>query len=306
MMNPVDNILKFYGSESVAIRTNLSRLLRHGALAETGRLMILAVDQGFEHGPMRSFSHNPQAMDPDYHFQMAYDAGFSGYTAPLGWLQNSVDKFVGKVPLILKLNSSNSLSRAGLEPDQAVTASVDDAVRLGCVGIGLTLYPGSDHNLDLIREAGELIAEARSKGLITIIWSYARGGDLKKEDETAVDIVAYGAHMACLLGAHIVKVKIPSAHVALSQHKAMYESIPLQSIADRVRHVVQCCFQGKRIVIFSGGDTKSDADLLNDVQSVALGGGFGSIIGRNIFQRPREDAILRIHDMITILKTRKN
>lgn len=302
-MHAVDNILSNYKSEPISVQTNLVRLLNHGQLSQTGRLMILAVDQGFEHGPVRSFYQNLDAMNPDYHFQMACDGGFSGYTAPLGWLQSSVDKFVGKVPLILKLNSSNSLYASSNPPDQAQTASVDDAVRLGCVGIGLTLYPGSDENLDLIREARELIEEARSKGLISVVWSYPRGGVLTAEDETALDVIAYGAHMACLLGAHIVKVKLPTERIAMDKHHEYYQGIAKDTLQDRVRHVVQCCFEGKRIVIFSGGASKSDEAMLSDTHAIREGGGFGAIMGRNIFQRPKENAILRINDMMQILKS---
>ena len=300
MTHSIDTILSYYSSESTAIRTNLYRLLTHGKLGGSGKILIQAVDQGFEHGPTRSYVNNLDAMDPNYHFQMACDAGISSYTGPIGWLEQAVDNFVGKVPLILKLNSGNSLFSSQNQPDQANTASVKDAVRLGCIGVGFTLYPGSDENLNLIREASEIIAEARSYGLFTVLWSYARGGELEKKDETALDVISYGAHMACLLGAHIVKVKIPSSHIAMKAHLDVYENIPKDSVIDRVRHVVQCCFNGKRIVIFSGGETKSDTDLLNDIHGIQKGGGFGSIMGRNIFQRPKENAIKMLSDIQSI------
>ncbi len=299
----VEKILSHYSSESPGIRTNLARLLNHGKLCGTGKIIIQAVDQGFEHGPARSFVDNLIAMDPNYHFQIACDAGISGYAAPIGWLQQAVDNFVGKLPLILKINSSNSLYSSKNQPDQSLTATVDDALRLGCIGVGFTLYPGSDANLNLINNAKKIIAEARSKGLITILWSYARGGDISKENESALDVVSYGAHMACLLGAHIVKVKLPNERIALKANEDYYKKIPHRTPTERVKHIVDACFAGKRIVIFSGGEAKSDADLLTDTRAIQEGGGFGSIIGRNIFQRKREDAICILSKIIDTLKS---
>ena len=274
----------------------------HGKLGGTGKMIVQAVDQGFEHGPARSFVNNFSAMDPNYHFQLACDAGISGYAAPMGWLQQAVDNFVGKLPLILKINSSNSLYSSHNSPDQAMTASVDDALRLGCVGVGFTLYPGSDANHDLMTEAKDVIAEARSKGLFTVLWSYVRGGDIAKENESALDVISYGAHMACLLGAHIVKVKLPENKIAMKVHESPYENIPRETLQERVKHVRDCCFVGKRIVIFSGGETKSDAQLLQDTLAIKEGGGFGAIVGRNIFQRQREDAINILDKMVNIFK----
>lgn len=301
-MNATSSILSHYKSEPIGVQANLYRFLSHGALAHSGRLIIQAVDQGFEHGPARSFWINPDAMDPNYHFELACEAGLSGYAAPLGWLSGAVDNFVGKIPLILKINSGNSLYAKTNAPSQALTASVDDALRLGCSAIGFTLYPGSDDNLILIEEAKDLIEEARSKGLPTILWSYARGGELSKKGETALDVISYGAHMACLLGAHIVKVKLPTDHIELAEHQKPYEAIPHKHLFERVKHVVDCCFKGKRMVIFSGGEAKSDAELLEELKEIKKGGGFGSIMGRNIFQRPKTDAIKILKEITTILK----
>lgn len=301
-MDNITKILSHYKSEPVGVQANLYRFLSHGALGHTGKIIVQAVDQGFEHGPVRSFGINPDAMDPNYHFQLACDAGLSGYAAPLGWLSAAVDNFVGKIPLILKINSGNSLYSKNNPPSQAITATVDDALRLGCSAIGYTLYPGSDENLILIEEAKEIIAEARSKGLPTILWSYARGGDLSKQGETSLDVISYGAHMACLLGAHIVKVKLPDNYIEMDVHKDIYKKIPHSTLDERVKHVVDCCFNGKRMVIFSGGETKSDDELLLEMSAIKKGGGFGSIIGRNIFQRSQSDAIKILQKMIMTLK----
>ncbi|MBY0280618.1 MAG: class I fructose-bisphosphate aldolase [Alphaproteobacteria bacterium] len=294
----VKKILGFYESDNPGSKANLAKFLMHGKLAGSGKLMVLAVDQGFEHGPDRSFASNPDALHPHFHYQMAVDAGLSGYAAPLGWLEAGADTFAGAVPTILKMNSSNCLLGKNNTPDQAVTATVQDALRLGCSAIGFTIYPGSDASLDMFEEIRELSLEAKACGLAVIIWSYARG-NMSKEGETAIDVISYGAHMAALLGAHIIKVKLPSAHLEIPEAKANYQKhgIKIDTMADRVRHVVDCCFKGRRMVIFSGGESKDTKSVLDDARAIQAGGGYGSIIGRNCFQRPRGEAMDMLKDL---------
>jgi class I fructose-bisphosphate aldolase len=299
----VKQILSYYSSENVGVKANLARLMNHGALAGTGKFVILPVDQGFEHGPARSFAPNPAGYDPDYHIQLAIDSGCNGYAAPLGALEASADKFAGQVPLILKLNNSDTLAKLD-QPISAVTASVKDAVRLGCVAIGYTIYPGSGARNTMYEELRELVLEAKEVGLPTIVWAYPRGAGLSKDGETAIDVVAYSAHVSCQLGAHIVKVKPPKDFVEQAEAKKVFEKygIPTKTMADRVKHVVQSCFNGKRVVIFSGGETKSTDELLEDVRGIAAGGGFGSIMGRNAFQRPRAEALKLLAEVMDIFR----
>jgi len=291
MNERVREILGWYASDNPGTRTNLARLLNHGRLGGTGRLVILPVDQGFEHGPARSFAPNPAGYDPRYHFELALGAGCNAYAAPLGFLEAGAAEFAGEIPLILKLNNSDSLSTA--EPCPAVTGSVDDALRLGCVAIGFTIYPGSNLRNTMYEEIRALGEEAKRKGLAVVVWSYPRGSALSKEGETAIDVVSYAAQIACQLSAHVVKVKLPSAHIDQAAAKKAYEKerIPIATLAERVRHVVQSSFNGRRIVIFSGGEAKDTASILDEVRAIRDGGGFGSIIGRNSFQRPRKEAI---------------
>lgn len=298
----VKKILSNYESDNPGSKTQLARLLMQGRLAGTGRMIILPVDQGFEHGP-RTFLPNQPAFDPHYHFQMAVDAGLSAYAAPLGWLEAGADTFAGTVPTILKINSSNTLYGKDNAPDQAVTGSIADALRLGCSAIGFTIYPGSDASLEMFEEIRELALEAKSCGLAVVIWSYARG-NMSKAGETALDVIAYGAHIAALLGAHIIKVKLPSAHLEIEEAKKLYQNhgIKTDSLADRVRHIVQSCFNGRRLVVFSGGEAKSVEDVMDDVRAIAVGGGNGSIIGRNCFQRPRPEALAMLKDMTEIFR----
>ena len=295
----VRQILSWYPSDNPGTLTNLARLLNHGTLAGTGKLVILPVDQGFEHGPARSFAPNPGGYDPDYHIQLAIDSGCNAYAAPLGFLEAVAGKFVGQMPLILKLNNSDSLSK--MEPCSAVTGSVKDAVRLGCSAIGYTIYPGSAARNTMNEELRELIAEGKSLGLPTVVWSYPRGSGMAKEGEQAIDVTAYAAQIACQLGAHIVKVKPPKDVVYQDEAKKVFEkyAIPTKTLTDRIRHVVQSCFNGKRVVIFSGGEAKDTPTLLAEIKEIAAGGGFGSIMGRNAFQRPHDEAVKLLKDVMS-------
>lgn len=307
----VKEILSHYESDNPGTKSNLAKILMHGKLGGTGKMVILPVDQGFEHGPARSFAPNPVAYDPHYHFQLAIDAGLNAYAAPYGMLAAGADTFAGAIPLILKVNSANSLFD-GPTSDQAVTASVHDALRLGCAAIGFTIYPGSDNSYAMMEEIREMSEEAREHGLAVVIWSYARGGKVSKEGETAVDIIAYAAHMAALLGAHIIKVKPPIAKVDLEDAKKTYEKhnvVPMDAgkgaDTKRIAHVVQSCFNGKRLVVFSGGNAKGNEAIYDEVRAIRDGGGNGSIIGRNTFQRPREEALSMLDDIIQIYLGKK-
>ncbi len=300
----VKRILGYYESDTPGTKGNLARILMQGKLGGTGKLLILPVDQGFEHGPARSFAKNPAAYDPHYHYQLAIDAGLSAYAAPLGMLEAGADTFAGQIPTILKVNSSNSLAPKDEAPNQAITGSVGDALRLGCAAIGFTIYPGSHAAMDLMEEIREMSEEAKAVGIATVIWSYPRGGNLSKDGETAVDICAYAAHMAALLGAHIIKVKPPTEFLELGEAKKVYvgEKIPVSTLTERIRNVVQACFNGRRIVVFSGGAAKGTEDILNEARAIRDGGGNGSIIGRNSFQRPRDEALKLLSDLIAVYK----
>ena len=300
----VKKILNCYESDNPGVKANLARILMSGRLAGTGKLVILPVDQGFEHGPARSFAKNEIAYDPHYHFKLAIDAGLSAYAAPLGMLEAGANTFAGQIPLIMKINSSNSLSREKDAPSQAITGSVSEAIRLGCSAVGFTIYPGSDDALNMISEIQEIALEAKDSGLAVVVWSYPRGGNISKNGETAIDIVSYAAHMAALVGAHIIKVKPPTSHIELEEAKKVYisENIPIEKLSDRIRHVVQSCFQGRRLVVFSGGTSKDEESLLKEIKDLYMGGASGSIIGRNSFQREYNDALSLLNKITTIYK----
>lgn len=297
----VKKILSHYESDCPGTKANLARILMQGRLGGTGKMVILPIDQGFEHGPGRSFAINPLAYDPLYHYQMAVDAGLSAFAAPLGLLEAGASTFAGAIPTILKINGSISLVPGGDDADQAVTGSVADALRLGCSAIGFTVYPGSNATLGMLEELRELAEEAKSVGLAVIVWSYPRG-NMSKKGETALDTVAYGAHVAALMGGHIIKVKLPTEHLETSEAKKEYvtHKIEMKTLAARVRHVVDACFQGRRLVVFSGGVAKDLSGVYEDAKAIRDGGGNGSIIGRNAFRRPREEAMEMLDTLIKI------
>ncbi len=299
MTRRVKQMLSWYEGETPGVKANLARILMHGRLGGSGRMVILPVDQGWEHGPARSFAKNAPAYDPHYHFQLAIDAGLNAYAAPLGFLEAGADTFAGAIPLILKANNSNSLAT---EKDQAITASVQDALRLGCSAIGFTIYPSSEYQFEMIEEVREMSLEAKSCGIATVVWSYPRGGNLSKEGETAVDITAYAAHMAAQLGANIIKVKPPTDFIEQPEAKKVYESegIDISTLKARIEHVLQSAFNGRRIVVFSGGAAKDLDGVFSEIREIAAGGATGSIIGRNTFQRQPEDAHAMLDRIIKI------
>ncbi|MFC7609664.1 class I fructose-bisphosphate aldolase [Teichococcus aestuarii] len=298
----VKEILSWYESDNPGTKANLARILMEGKLGGTGRLVILPVDQGFEHGPARSFAPNPAAYDPRYHFELAIEAGLSAYAAPLGMIEAGASTYAGAIPTILKVNSSNSLSTT---KDQAVTATVADALRLGCSAIGFTIYPGSEYQFEMMEELRELAEEAKAAGLAVVVWSYPRGPNLDKTAETALDICAYAAHMAALLGAHIIKVKPPTEAISLDAARKTYEKSPVPEIGQlsgRIRHITQACFGGRRIVVFSGGEAGTAESIVEMARGIHAGGGNGSIIGRNTFQRPKAEALKLLSDIIAVYR----
>jgi class I fructose-bisphosphate aldolase len=292
MSDRIQDILSGYATDNPGTRTNLVRLLNHGTLAGTGKLVILPVDQGFEHGPARSFAPNPEGYNPLYHFELAIEAGCNAYAAPLGFLEAGAAEYAGRIPLILKLNNHDVLYD-DKDPLPSVTGSVGDALRLGCVAVGFTIYPGSVHCHTMYEQLREIAEEAKACGLAVVVWSYPRGSSLSKEGETAMDVVAYAAQIAAQLGAHIIKVKLPTAHLEQAAAKKVYETtqVPIKTLAERVQHVVQSAFAGRRIVIFSGGAKGDEKNFYEEVRAIRDGGGFGSIIGRNSFQRPKPEAL---------------
>lgn len=298
----VEEILSWYQHTNTSQQQeNLARILNHGRIGGTGKLMILPIDQILEHGPGRAFELNPVMYDPLEQAQFAVDGGFNAFAAPLGSLERGYEVLAKhNVPTILKVNSHTLMIPDNENPKPSIHSWVDDAVRLGCSAVGFTLYPGSLHSNDMEQQARELIADARKAGLITILWVYPRGAGLIKGQERAVDVIAYGVALGVSLGAQIIKVKLPIDGYGIASNKEMgiYDKVPTETLTDRIKLVMKAAYNGHRIVIHSGGDFANAATLADEMRAIRDGGAFGSIMGRNAFQRPREQAL----DLITNLQ----
>ena len=262
----IKKILNGYENTNAGIKTNLAKILMNGKLGGTGSLLILPVDQGHEHGPDKSFMVNPNAYDPIYHYKLAIEAGLSAYAAPLGFLEAGAETFAGQIPTILKINSSNSLIST---KNQSKNGTVKEALRLGCSAIGFTIYPGSEFQYEMIEEFKEISLEASELGLPSVLWSYPRGPEIRKESETSIDIISYAAHIAALLGAHIIKVKPPTNLISDKGLEKYYSKhqINLNSLSERINHIEKCAFNSKRIVVFSG-KVKGDNEILEEIREL--------------------------------------
>jgi fructose-bisphosphate aldolase, class I len=298
----VEEILSWYPAFTGTQSENLLKLINFGRIGGSGNFVILPVDQGFEHGPGRSFEPSPSMYDPCNQAQLAIDAGCNAYAAPLGSLEiaNSLIKESG-IPTILKVNNHDGMMPDGNDPSPATTSWVEDAVRLGCAAVGFTIYPGSEKAREMYEQVRMLVADARKAGLIVVVWTYPRGSGLTPADEslspkdieTAVDVVAYAVQIAALLGAHIIKCKPPKGVIGLkdSVKRGVYKDTSIINLEDRIRIIMKAAFSGKRIVINSGGESKGSEEIINEVIELKNGGSFGSIVGRNAFQRPQSEAV---------------
>ncbi len=303
MCDRIKEIISWYGHENPGTVSNIYKILMHGKLAGTGKMLILPVDQGFEHGPDRSFMPNLLGQDPCYHAQLAIDAGLNAHAAPLGSIETIARQYAAKIPLILKVNNHDMLKKTP-DPIPAVTSCVEDALRLGCAAVGFTIYPGSAYANEMYEEIRQISLEAKSVGLPVVIWSYPRGSAISKAGETAVDVIAYAVQIAAQLGADIIKVKPPTEYIEFEDTKKMYRKhcIEIGTLKDRVKHVLESAFHAKRIVIFSGGPAKGKEEILEEIRQINEGGAFGSIIGRNSFQRSKQDALNLLEEIIAIYK----
>lgn len=298
----IDNILKNYKHVSPGVRSKIYSIANTGKLKGTGKFVIYPVDQGFEHGPGRSFSKNPAGYDPLYHVEFAIEAGTNAYAAPLGFIQQAAGEYPGQIPFILKVNNNDSLFKT-TNPSSAITSTIEDALDLGCCAVGFTIYPGTSEKNIIFEQLKEFTAEAHRVGLAVVVWSYPRGENISKEGETAMDVVAYAAQIAAQMGADIIKVKPPTERIELEAAKSSYKNVKKDRLADRVSHVIQSAFDGRRIVIFSGGAAKDKESVLHEIRELKKGGAFGSIIGRNVFQRPKQEALDLLREIMGIYQS---
>ncbi len=275
----------------------LHRLL-YGHGPGGGTLLILPIDQGLEHGPVDFFA-NPDSLDPRYQYELARDGRFSAIALHIGLAEKYFHEYAGEVPLILKLNGKTSIPPDG-QAFSALTGSVEDAVRLGADAVGYTVYVGSPAQDRDFRQLLDVRQEADRFGLPLIVWAYPRGDFVaKKGGRESLYAVDYAARVALELGADIVKVNYPVASEKDAESPAPYNTLHLDPEA-AFRKVVTSA--GRAFVLVSGGEKVSDAELLGKVRASMDAGATGIIFGRNMWQRPREEALRLTRELHAIFR----
>lgn len=285
----VRELLSWYGADNVGVLTNLSRVLNHGRLKGTGKLFIMTGDQGLVYGPAQSFAKIPDGYDPSYSIELAIESGCNAYLAPLGALEFCLRDYAGEIPVFLKIHCTHSLFTNQM-PFEVVYNGINEALRLGCVGIELSLtsiigIESKSRDETLSR----LMFEAKKAGLIVTISADLGGRFTIPKSFCSVDGVSCAAHIAAQLGAHIVCVSTPNSNLELDGSKTIYaeNGIKVNQLVDRVRHVVQSSFNGKRIVIFSEDELVEESQYLQEAREMARGGSFGRMLSKEAFQQSK-------------------
>jgi class I fructose-bisphosphate aldolase len=252
-----------------------------------GMALILPIDQGIEHGPVDFFT-NPDSADPEYQLRLCAEGGYSAIAFHYGPASKYMRPYAGRVPLILKING-----KTNIPPDSAplsgLTATVEDAVRLGADAVGYTLYVGSPRQDEDIRQCMEVRRACDALGMPLIVWSYPRGEAIdRKGGRDSLYAVDYAARVACELGADVVKLNVPEFDDKAAASPAPYNTLRLEYRA-AVEKVVRSA--GRTLVLFSGGSRIGDGDLLEKARHCMEAGATGLIFGRNMWQRPIADAL---------------
>ena len=272
---------------SIGKKTRLYRMLyEHGPA--NGTLMVLPIDQGIEHGPL-NFYVNPPSEDPDFQYRLALEGGYSAIALHIGLAQKYSIKYVGRVPLILKINGKTNVP----SDDNAfspLTASVEDAVRLGADAVGYTLYAGSPSQDRDIRQLNEVRYGCEKFGMPLIVWAYPRGSAIEaKGGKDSLYAVDYAARLTCEFGADIVKLNVPKLDESkMDKLPKPYNTLKL-SYEEAIAKVVHAA--GRTMVLFSGGSKESDEDLLHKAKAAMDNGATGLIFGRNMWQREFSNAL---------------
>ncbi len=282
---------------SVGKRTRLHRLLYTFGPAN-GTLQFLPVDQGLEHGP-RDFFPNPPAKDPEFQLRLAKEGGFSGVVFEIGIAEKYMSKYAGDVPLVLKLNGKTEIP-SDKSPLSPCVATVEDAVRLGADAVGYTLYVGTPLQTEDFVQFRKVRADAERFGMPVIVWSYPRGEAIEaKGGRDSLYAVDYAARVANELGADIVKVNMPK----INPEKDALAPKPYNTLQptreEAARMVVESA--GKTLVLFSGGEMLGEGDVVDKARIAMESGATGLIFGRNVWQRPYDEALTlsrTIHDIL--------
>ena len=281
---------------------NLQTLFNTGRLGGSGYLSIFPVDQGIEHSAGASFAPNPDYFDPENICKLALEGGCNGVASTLGVMGAVARKYAHKIPFILKINHNELLSYPNTH-DQILFASVEQAFDMGAVGVGATVYFGSEESHRQIGEITAAFQHAHELGMLTILWCYLRNNAFKtkeKDFHNAADLTGQGNHLGCTIGADIIKQKLPTnngGYEALKfgkTHPDVYSKLSSDNPIDLTRYQVANCYMGRCGLINSGGESKGAGDLAEAVKTAVINkraGGMGLISGRKAFQKPVKEGI---------------
>ena len=301
----LDRVMSVSDRNATVLR-NLGTLYSHGNLGGTGYLSILPVDQGIEHSAAASFSKNPAYFDPFKLCELAVEGGCSGIATTLGVLGMTARKYVHKIPFIVKLNHNDLLVYPN-RYDQIMFASVRQAADLGAVGVGATIYFGSEESSRQLQEVSSAFAEAHRMGMFTVLWCYLRNNAFKTPEadyHVAADLTGQANHIGVTLEADLIKQKQPElngGYTALHFGKTdplVYDTLATDHPVDLTRWQVVNCYSGRIGLINSGGESKGDTDLAQAVRTAVINkraGGTGLIVGRKSFQRPMDEGVKLLH-----------
>ena len=278
-------------------RTRLKRLL-YGHGPGGGTLLVLPIDQGLEHGPA-DFFENPASLDPQYQYELARDGRFSAIALHIGLAEKYFSEFAGDVPLILKLNGKTAIP-SDAQAFSPLTGTVEDAVRLGADAVGYTVYVGSPAQDRDLRQFMEVRRDAERLGMPIVVWAYPRGEAVqKKGGKESLYAIDYAARVALELGADIVKLNYPVPSEKDADSPPPYNALHLSADA-AFRKVVESA--GRALVLVSGGEKVADPELLHKVRASLEAGATGIIFGRNLWQRPRDEALRLTHELHAIFR----
>ncbi len=296
----IDRVL--IGSDrSPNVLRNLGSLFNHGRLSGTGYVSILPVDQGIEHSAGASFAPNPAYFDPENIIKLAIEGGCNGVATTLGVLGSVARKYVHKIPFILKINHNEFISYPN-SFDQIMFATIDQAFDQGCVGVGATIYFGSEESKRQLQEVTAAFAHAHELGMFTVLWCYLRNPDFKKDGvdyHAAADLTGQANHLGVTIEADIIKQKLPENNGGYNAikfgktDKRVYSELTTDHPIDLTRYQIANCYMGRMGLINSGG-ASGDNDIQQAVKTAVINkraGGTGLISGRKAFQKPMPEGV---------------
>jgi class I fructose-bisphosphate aldolase len=295
-----------WSDRPIPVLRNLGALYNHGRLGGTGYLSILPVDQGIEHSAGASFARNPAYFDPKNLVELAIEGGCNGFATTLGTLGMVGRRYAHKIPFIAKLNHNELLTYPS-QYDQVFFGSPQEAYELGAVGVGATIYFGSEQATRQIQEVSEAFQEAHALGMFTVLWCYLRNSAFKKDGvdySLAADLTGQANHLGVTIEADIIKQKQAENNDGYGvigfgrTDPLVYDQLTTDNPIDLTRWQLVNCYMGRIPLINSGGESKGDSDLAQAVRTAVINkraGGAGLISGRKAFQRPTSEGIALLH-----------